>query len=261
MTTGISFETAEPPAGMRIVAIGDVHGCREQLARLLDRVEAEIARDGPEEWRIVMLGDYVDRGPESRGVLDLLTERSRDPRFICLAGNHDDRMLEFLRDSAQKDFFLRFGGRQTAESYGVNLDERSEAAFAASRQALAATVPAQHLRFLEALPASAEFGDFFFCHAGIRPGVSLAQQSRNDLTWIRREFLDFEGPHPRLIVHGHTPHAAVQLRRNRVNIDTCAFDTGVLTALVAEGRRKWLLQTGPDGARSVPIPGPRSAEQ
>lgn len=244
MSGEVSFETARTPAGMRLVAIGDVHGCHEQLARLLDAIDSEIAADRPGDFRIITLGDYVDRGPNSRAVLDLLVARSQDPRFVTLAGNHDDGLLAFLADDPGQRLFLDFGGYDTAASYRVALDT---ARLDVSRAELAAAMPAAHLAFLRNLPASVAFGDFFFCHAGIRPGVSLDDQTRRDLTWIRHEFLHHNGLHPKLVVHGHTPQDEPEVLPNRVNVDTRAYATGVLTALVAEGARKWLLQTDEDG--------------
>ncbi len=247
MTSGLSIHDASPPEGMRLVAIGDVHGCLGLMDRLLDAIDAEIAADTPDDWRIVMLGDYVDRGPNSRGVLDRLIERTADPRQIALTGNHDDRMANFLTTMADPGLFIEYGGVETAASYGVTLDTSSAEQLLNSRKALVDAVPATHLEFLHALPTSAEFGDFFFCHAGIRPGIPLDLQKRDDLIWIRREFLSHPGLHPKLVVHGHTPAEAPEIMPNRINIDTGAYATQVLTAFVAEGTRKWLLQASEDG--------------
>jgi Predicted phosphohydrolases len=244
MTQTISFDTARPPEGMRLVAIGDVHGHTDLLSRLLDAIDREIAADRPSDWRIATLGDYIDRGPDSRGVIDLLIGRRSDPHFLTLAGNHDDAILAFLADDPGQRLFLDHGGRTTAASYGVTLDT---ARLGITRDELAAAMPAAHLEFLRGLGSSASFGDYFLCHAGIRPGVALELQTRADLTWIRREFLDHRGLHPKLIVHGHTPQTEPEIFPNRVNVDTRAYETGVLTALVAEGERKWFLHADKDG--------------
>jgi calcineurin-like phosphoesterase family protein len=247
MTAGISIHEASPPEGLRLVAIGDVHGCLGLLDMLLDAIDTEIAADVPDDWRIVMLGDYVDRGPNSKGVLDRLIERTADPRQIALSGNHDDRMANFLTTMTEPDLFIEFGGVETAASYGVTLDTSSAERLLASRKALVDAVPSTHIDFLRTLPVSAEFGGFFLCHAGIRPGIPLDRQDREDLIWIRREFLSHSGLHPKLVVHGHTPADAPEIMPNRINIDTGAYASHVLTALVAEGPRKWLLQASEDG--------------
>ena len=194
------------------------------------------------DWRIIHLGDYTDRGPASRSVLDLLVERTgADPRIIALRGNHDEVFLGFLTGDGPADVFVRFGGDETTRSYGVEADFSSAAGIEDTRRRLAAAVPAAHLAFLRALPYSVSFGDFFFCHAGIRPGVPLDEQDPETLTWIRDEFLLWPGLHPKVVVHGHTPVPEPEVLANRVDIDTMAFRTGRLTALVVDGREKRLL--------------------
>lgn len=247
MSEDISIRDAATPEGTRLVAIGDIHGCLGLLDRLLEAIDAEIAADAPDDWRIITLGDHTDRGPNSRGVIDRMIERSADERHLSLRGNHDTGMVDFLTGPANHRLFVEFGGVETAASYGVTLDTSDEERFAASRRALIDAVPSTHLEFLTNLNLSATFGDYFFCHAGIRPGVPLDVQVQDDLIWIRKEFLDHEGLHPKLIVHGHTPADQPEILRNRINIDTGAYSTSVLTALVAEGTRKWLLQASEDG--------------
>lgn len=256
MNGSIDLEHAQTPPGVRLVAIGDIHGCAHLLDRLLDAIDAEIAADQPSDWRIFTLGDYVDRGPDSRGVLDRLISRYADPRFICLVGNHDDGMRAFLDETEGLDgsgLFINYGGVETAASYGVDLDIRSEASIVQSHAALTAAVPEAHRVFLADLPPFAESGDFFFCHAGIRPGVALFRQTREDLTWIRGDFLHYRDLHPKLVVHGHTPKNRPEILPNRINIDTGAFASGYLSALVAEGTRKWLLQAHVRGVERLDI--------
>ena len=171
------------------------------------------AQAQPADWRVVHLGDYVDRGPDSKGVLDFLIEvRKRDPRHLMLAGNHDIGFLDFLDAPDADGLFMRYGGIQTAQSYGVALNEgggawfgRSEAALRQGHAALVEAVPKSHVEFLQSLPFSLTFGDFFFCHAGIRPGIALESQSAQDLIWIRDVFHNHSGLHPKIVVHGHTP--------------------------------------------------------
>lgn len=241
---GVGFAEAAAPDGMRLYAIGDVHGRADLLKRIHDRIDAELARDRPADWRVIYLGDYVDRGSDSRGVIDLLLARmADDQRHEALMGNHDERFAMFLRDIGEWANFMNFGGRETGLSYGVDLlghpDETS------AHRAFRAAVPASHLAFLDALPYSTSYGDFFFCHAGIRPGIPLTEQKPEDLVWIRKEFHRHEGLHPKVIVHGHTPVGAPEILPNRVNLDTLAYDSGVLTVMVFEGREKRLIQTEP----------------
>jgi serine/threonine protein phosphatase 1 len=239
---GKHFLEATAPEGMRLYAIGDVHGRADLLKLIHERIDAEIARDRPDDWRIVHLGDYVDRGYDSRGVIEFLIARIReDARHITLMGNHDERFAMFLRDVFEWPNFRNFGGLETALSYGVDFAARGD--IEAGHRALAAAVPADHVEFLDSLPYSASFGDFFFCHAGIRPGVPLERQSKEDLIWIRREFHRHEGLHPKVIVHGHTPVATPEILANRVNLDTLAYESGQLTALAVEGKEKRLFAT------------------
>ena len=242
---GVHFLDARAPAGMRLYAIGDVHGRLDLLERMHESIAEELARDRPDEWRIVHLGDYVDRGPDSAGVIDLLiSARAADPRVMALVGNHDVGFLDFLGLPDPTGLFARYGGVDTARSYGVRLDPDDGRAFAAQAAELRAAVPEAHAAFLRGLPYSLEFGDFFFCHAGIRPGVPLDKQAPMDLIWIRDAFLDHPGLHPKVVVHGHTPSPQAQVLANRVNVDTAAFKSNRLTALVVDGASKRTIEVG-----------------
>jgi serine/threonine protein phosphatase 1 len=239
---GIHFLDARGPQGMRIYAMGDVHGRIDLLKLMHERIGAEIARDRPADWSIVHLGDYVDRGPNSKAVLDfLVAAHQRDERIISLAGNHDVGFLEFLDNPDPATLFARFGGAETARSYGVTLDCSDAAALRASHAALMDAVDESHVAFLRARLFSVAMGDFFFCHAGIRPEVALDKQAAEDLIWIRADFLDYRGLHPKIIVHGHTPFAEPEILPNRINVDTLAYRSGVLTALVVDGAEKRML--------------------
>lgn len=240
---GIHFLDAKGPDGIRVYAVGDVHGRRDLIEAMHDRIGEEIARDGVADWRIVHLGDYVDRGPDAAGVLDFLTSRiAGEPRIVALAGNHDVALIDFLAHGDRTQMFRRFGGNDTARSYGTHVDFATAATAEAGRQALARAMPQAHLDFLSGLPRSVAFGDFFFCHAGIRPGVPLERQDPEDLIWIREPFLGHPGLHPKVIVHGHTPHDEAELMPNRVDLDTLAYASGRLTALAVDGRTKRLLE-------------------
>jgi len=241
---GVHFLDARGPEGIRLYAIGDVHGRLDLLSAMHETIAGEIARDGIADWRIIHLGDYVDRGPDSAGVVEFLSARTAaEPRILALAGNHDAALLDFLAHGDRTQMFRRFGGNDTARSYGTHVDFTTAATAEAGRQALARAIPQAHLAFLSGLPRSAAFGDFFFCHAGIRPGVALDRQDPEDLIWIRAPFLSHAGLHPKVIVHGHTPQDEAQLMANRVGLDTLAYASGRLTALAVDGGLKRLLET------------------
>lgn len=246
--TGVHFLDARGPEGVRVYAIGDIHGHLELLTEMYARIAAEIERDKVADWRIIHLGDLVDRGPDSRGVIDhLIAVTARDSRNIVLAGNHDVGFLDFLALPDPEGLFARHGGKETARSYGVGLSMSDAPGLRQSHAQLVAAVPDNHLRFLSALPYSASFGDFFFCHAGIRPGIPLDRQDPQDLIWIRNQFLNHPGLHPKVVVHGHTPQAEPEVLANRVNIDTGVFYSGVLTALVIDGAEKRLISVEKPG--------------
>lgn len=219
-------------ATTRIYAIGDIHG----RADLLDRAAESITRDlaaRPAAAVTVTLGDYVDRGPDSRGVIERLAANPFPTPHIALKGNHEDLLLAFLNDPAVFAHWLRQGGRETLQSYGI--DASSLEAVAAAR-AFAEALPAHHLAFLKSLGMSLDAGRYFFCHAGIRPGVDFCAQLDHDLIWIRYEFLDSGADHGKIVVHGHTPVDAPEVKANRINIDTRAFASGRLTCVALEAQ-------------------------
>ncbi len=239
---GVHFLDASGPTSMRIYAIGDVHGRLDLLRAMHDRIAGDLDRHRPADWRIIHLGDYTDRGPDSKGVLDfLIAARGRDERVISLAGNHDLGLLEFLAKPDAHGLFANNGGQQTARSYGVELDFSMPSAMAAGAAALRSAVPATHIEFIRSLPRSIAFGDFFFCHAGIRPGVALDRQSPEDLIWIRQEFLGHPSLHEKIVVHGHTPFHEPEVMSNRINVDTGAFRLGILSAVIIDGEEKTLM--------------------
>lgn len=240
--TSMHYLDSKGPVGLRIYAIGDIHGHLELLSAMHARIAEEIARDKPHDWRIIHLGDLVDRGPDSKGVIDfLIAATAQDSRNIVLTGNHDVGFLDFLAYPDPEGLFARNGGIETALSYGVKLKMEDHAALREGHAQLVRAVPDSHLRFLRMLPYSASFGDFFFCHAGIRPGVALEQQNPHDLIWIRGEFLNYPGLHPKVVVHGHTPQAEAEVMPNRVNVDTGVYYSGALTAFVIDGAEKRLI--------------------
>lgn len=234
---------AQVPAGLRIYAVGDVHGRADLLRRLLAQIAADAA-GFKGRCQLIFLGDYVDRGVDSRAVIDLLTgglPTGFEANF--LKGNHEAALLAFLKDSAIGPDWFSFGGGATLLSYGVAPDLVQRGAFELARQQLLERLPAAHLSFLNSLHLSVAFGDYVFVHAGIRPGVPLADQQEQDLLWIRDAFLGSNAAHGVLVVHGHTVTAEPELRPNRIGIDTGAYATGRLTALVLEGKERRFLRT------------------
>ena len=239
---------------MTIYAIGDIHGRIDLLRAAHDRVAADRAREGAGDAPLVHLGDLVDRGPDSAGVVDLLCDlAARDRRVVVLRGNHDAMLGAFLRGtpSIERDRYLEpgIGGRDTLRSYGVDPDLPPAARVAA----LADAVPRAHRAFLAGLPLTHREGDCLFVHAGIRPGVPLDAQHPDDLIWIREEFLHDTRDHGALVVHGHTPVDRVTHHGNRLAIDTGAAFGGPLSAVAIEGREVFVLtDTGRTRVRPVP---------
>lgn len=227
------------PSGKRIYAIGDIHGCDRQLESLLRQIREDAELGTAEEKLLVTLGDYVDRGPGSREVLDLLAGDPL-PGFsrVHLCGNHDAMMLEFLENPEAGPLWLMNGGDATCRSYLV---EPSSLPVALSRD-LRAALPESHLAFLRSLDLSHEEGGYLFVHAGVRPGVALQNQTPEDLMWIRDAFLFSPEDHGRLVVHGHTPRSAPDRQPNRIGIDTGACFGGDLTCLVLEGTEQRFLR-------------------
>lgn len=239
-------EPASVPEGMRIYAVGDIHGRDDLLARLLDQIEAD-ARSRPYRRNLlIFLGDYVDRGLQSKEVLDRLTAPPL-PGFehVFLKGNHEQAMLQFLEDAAFGKTWKYYGGLETLHSYGVTELTRTDDpdAFERARERFAEALPAAHLNFLKSLNLSAEFGGYFFAHAGVRPGVPLHRQIEEDLLWIREGFIDSGRMFGKIVVHGHTPREDVVIKPNRIGVDTGAYMTGVLTAVVLEGTSHRFVQT------------------
>lgn len=214
-------------------AVGDVHGCYEELLALEARIEADAALFRGRKL-IIMLGDYIDRGPASANVLDHLL-RPPPPGFerICLAGNHEIAMLDYCEGKLALGEWTPMGGASTLLSYGLDPDYLGKT-LRSSRRAdnhMRKSIPADHIAFLEDLPVLVETPQFVFVHAGIRPGLPLADQSDEDLTRIRSEFLNYPHGLMQWIIHGHTPVPAVAPEHRRLNIDTGAFYSGRLSAI------------------------------
>ena len=233
-----------------IYAIGDVHGRDDLLARLLDDIRADLANPGrsfAQRPLLVLLGDYIDRGRQSHQVLDRLIALRESPDFEThvLLGNHEAALLDFIDGKASGRGWARFGGRATMESYGVAapLRDDDDAGWDDARRALIAAIPPEHLRLLRGMELYWIEQDLLFVHAGIRPGIALDQQSREDLLGIRGNFLDSTEPYSHLIVHGHTPVEQPDARPNRLNLDTGAYMTGRLSAARFDGAFSAFLTT------------------
>ncbi|MEO6014090.1 MAG: metallophosphoesterase family protein [Devosia sp.] len=230
-----------------IYAIGDVHGCIDQLVAL----EAKIADDGlnfdGEKW-LVTVGDYVDRGPSSRAVIDhVMGAAPRGFRRFALAGNHEQVMLDFLDNPAATAWWLDEGGKETLASYGVELDYPPLRSHEPVRQLVNAAIPEAHRRFIEELPVYLSVPGWLFVHAGIRPGLPLSSQVDEDLMWIRAPFLTSQLTGGLRVVHGHTPARDIVTTPHRIGIDTHCFHTGRLSAVrvTPDGRTAFLSVEGP----------------
>ncbi len=233
---------------MTVYAIGDVHGRLDLLNRLLDRISADLAENPGTEATLVFLGDYVDRGPDSRRVIETLRQlkATGGDRVVTLKGNHEEAVLGFLNDAGSGAAWAEHGGRETLLSYGVTLPKhRTDAdGWEKTRRDFAAAAPAEHIRFLQSLALWETIGDYVFVHAGVRHGVPMIDQEERDLLWIRDEFLQSDRVMEKVVVHGHTPVEAPSVAKGRIGIDTGAYATGILTALKLQGEEKTFLQTG-----------------
>ncbi|MFT3974477.1 MAG: metallophosphoesterase [Amaricoccus sp.] len=237
--------------GRRIYAIGDMHGRLDLVSAMFDRIRRDLSRRPHPQPLVICLGDYMDRGPECRGVLEALMalrDSALPARFLL--GNHDSYVSAYLRDPDWYDRTYHWlhdamGGNATLASYGV--PDASDLHPAATRDAFAAAFPAEHMAFLDACELGFQIGGYFFVHAGIRPGVALDAQERDDLIWIREPFLSSSADFGVKVVHGHTIVPEVEHHPNRIAVDTGGFRTGRLSCLLLEGEEVGLLtEAGPE---------------
>lgn len=238
--------TPKLPEGQLLYAIGDIHGRPDLLSDLLRQIEADAASRAAAKKTIVFVGDYVDRGPDTRGVIEILLEALPEGFEYCfLKGNHEAMLLDFLAEPSRLDHWLINGGDVTMTSYGVDIAQLDDlgAAPEAWRDAFASLLPEAHLRFLESLRLLVSVGDYLFVHAGIKPGAPIDSQRETDLLWIRDEFLEWAKPFGKVVVHGHTPVRAPEVKANRIGIDTGAVFSGQLTALRLRDGEMGFLQT------------------
>ena len=242
-------QRAQPRPDDRLVyAVGDVHGRLDLLDPLVCQIADDVLRIGPSKRPILMfLGDYVDRGLESKGVIDRILALRSQPAFEVrtLKGNHEEAMLNFLRDASAGPEWVEYGGAQTLVSYGVTAPKmRGDVAdWERARKEFGERIPPAHLAFLTGLEMMVNVGDYLFVHAGLRPGIAIEDQDEHDLMWIRDDFLNEQKPFEKVVVHGHTPEEAPFLGACRIGVDTGAYATGVLTAVRLIGEDRTILQS------------------
>jgi serine/threonine protein phosphatase 1 len=231
------------PEGQRVYAVGDIHGRLDLLDDLIAQIEGDDRIRGSAQTQIVFLGDLVDRGPDSAGVIERLiglAEARGNVRFIL--GNHEEIFLRAVSgDIESLRLFVRIGGRETILSYGVSERDYERTDYDELLALIQAHVPARHIAFLDGFEDRIEIGDYVFVHAGLRPGVAIEEQRRADMRWIRSSFLDSTWEFGKLVVHGHSISDDIVVRPNRIGIDTGAFASGRLTALGLEGAERWFL--------------------
>ncbi len=230
------------PDPERLYVIGDIHGRSDLLDRLVGEIARDLDTDPVGSALTVTLGDYIDRGSDSRGVLERLVSNPFPTALTALKGNHETYLTAFLEEPEIAAHWQRLGGMETLQSYGVPVAALMTARdYADASARLRAVLPPDHLVFLRALPTSLTVGEYFLCHAGVRPGVPLDRQADDDLLWIRQEFLSSRADFGKIVVHGHTPAEAPEVLPNRINVDTGAFKTGRLTcAVLGRGRVRFL---------------------
>lgn len=240
------LDTARVPDGMRVYAIGDVHGRNDLLHQLLKKIEADDLARGDAETLIIFLGDLMDRGPDSASVIETaiaLHKAGRNVRFLM--GNHEEVFVRACRQNDPKvtRFFIRIGGEATVLSYPITRGEYIVLDMHQLSERLGTLVPESHLEFIEGFEDQIIIGDYVFVHAGIRPGVALADQKPSDLRWIREDFVDQRGDLEKVVVYGHTIYEDVEERGSRIGIDTGAYASDKLTAIALEGGERWYLHT------------------
>jgi serine/threonine protein phosphatase 1 len=233
------------PEGERVYAVGDIHGRLDLLEALLTQIDEDDAGRDPARTSLIFLGDLIDRGPDSRGVVERLMQVAAGPREThFLLGNHEEVFLRAVTgDPKAVKMLTRVGGRETVLSYGISIEDYQNCHYDELAEMLPRCVPAEHIAFVQSFEDWVEKGDYLFVHAGVRPGVAIAEQSTTDLRWIRDSFLDHRDYHDKMIIHGHSITGEVDVCRNRIGIDTGAYSTGRLTAIGLEGEERWFLAT------------------
>ena len=242
------------PSGYLLYAVGDIHGRDDLLGELLAKVAADAAARPDAQRILVFLGDLIDRGPQSSQVVERLRSwRPERTRLVFLTGNHEEVLLRVLAGEATLvGDWLRFGGRECLASYGVDAARLRRMAPTRVVALVRDAIPPAHADFLRSFDDSFRAGDYLFVHAGIRPGIALAEQARMDLRWIREPFLSSAEDHGSVVVHGHTIRDQVEERANRIGIDTGAYRSGILTAIGLQGEERWYIQASAAGESTSP---------
>ena len=230
------------PAGERYYVVGDIHGRLDLFEALVGAIEEDEATAPAAMAHVVLLGDLIDRGPDSAGVIKRARKWRKKRQVRIIAGNHEEMFLESFRDAEVLRHFLKHGGRETILSYGLSPKDYRKLTFKELFERLPQIVPQEDRDFVAGFEDMIVAGDYVFVHAGIDPKLPLEQQRRSDLLWIRERFLRHEGPLPKIVVHGHTIFDEIEDRRHRIGIDTGAFRSGMLTALVLEGAQRRSIQ-------------------
>lgn len=220
------------PDGTWLAAVGDIHGQIDELSALLAKLEKRASHAAGRKI-LVFLGDYVDRGLKSKQVVDRLIAGFPGFETHFLRGNHDETLLQFLDDATVAEAWKNYGGLETLASYGVSRTRTGD--WRDSQAEFREKIPADHLSFFRDLKLNVTFGDYLFVHAGLRPGIPISSQSPHDMMWIRDDFLNSRADFGPIVVHGHTPKPKPDVQSNRIGIDTGAYMTRILTALVLEG--------------------------
>lgn len=248
--------TITVPAGERIYAVGDVHGRADLLRQLHAMIAEDAASRGWARNHLIYLGDYVDRGPDSRGVMALaMDDEPSGFNKLHLRGNHEAMLLSFLDDPYSGSAWLNIGGDAVLREFGITVPSEfgQSGQLARAAQLLSEALLPRELAFLKNLKPCHQAGGYFFAHAGVRPGVPLDRQQEQDLIWIRGPFLNYNNDFGAIVVHGHTVCNAVEIKPNRIGIDTGAHATGKLTCLILEANKRWLLQTSHELLTAFPV--------
>lgn len=241
------------PLGQRVYAVGDVHGRLDLFTAMMRAIEDDDAAATPARSTVILLGDLVDRGPDSAGVLKRARRWQQEREVRILAGNHEEMFLKSFDSTDMLRHFMRHGGRQTLASYGVDLRALSAAEVEEVQALMARDVPLADREFMEGFEDLIVLGDYVFVHAGIDPQVPIHEQRPSDLRWIREPFLSHSEPYDQVVVHGHTISDEVELRGNRIGIDTGAYMSDRLTALVLEGTIRRLIEVKADDDLTVSV--------
>lgn len=231
------------PDGERYYVIGDIHGRLDLFDALVEAIEADIAEQPDADVTIVLLGDLIDRGPESAGVIERARQWQQTRSVRILAGNHEEMFLESFEDIEVLRHFLKHGGRETILSFGLPVKEYRALDLEELSDRLPQIVPDETRQYVAGFEEMIEAGDYLFVHAGINPELDIESQKRSDLLWIRERFLRHKGPFPKVVVHGHTIFDDIEFKRDRIGLDTGAFRSGVLTALVLEATNRRSIQS------------------